>query len=156
MSQKDKNRPRREVRHVQGQSKGSGSQPRPPQGPVPRAPSSGHLQAVPAGAGTVALEESHHPGAAQYVQIAVVLVVITLIELGVYYIEALRPVLAPVLIVAAAAKFTLVVAFYMHLRFDSKVYRNLFLFGMVVAASIMVALLLLTSYHGVIPGGGAV
>ena len=37
-------------------------------------------------------------------------------EITVFYVHALRPVLVPVLIVLGAAKFALVAMFYMHLE----------------------------------------
>jgi caa(3)-type oxidase subunit IV len=108
-----------------------------------------------AGAHAAALE-SQHPTPATYVRIAAVLGVITAIEVAVFYIGALRPVLAPILLVLSASKFVLVVGFYMHLRFDSKFYRNLFVFGLFVAASILLALLVINSYHAPVPGAGVV
>jgi caa(3)-type oxidase subunit IV len=61
-----------------------------------------------------------HPqtGPRTYVVIAAFLLVLTVMEVAVFYIPALARVLVPMLIVLALAKFALVAMFYMHLRFD--------------------------------------
>ena len=78
-----------------------------------------------------------------------ILTVITAVEVAIFYIPALDPVLVPVLLILSAAKFVLVVMFFMHLKFDSKIYTGLFLAGMVLAAFMMVALVVL---FRVLPG----
>ena len=67
----------------------------------------------------------------------------TAVEVGVFYLEALEPVLVPILLVLSAAKFTMVVGFFMHLKFDSKLYRALFVGPLVVAVAVMMAMFLL-------------
>ncbi len=69
-----------------------------------------------------------HPGAATYLIIAAFLVVLTAMEITVFYVHALRPVLVPVLIVLAAAKFALVAMFYMHLKYDGWLLTGVFVF----------------------------
>jgi len=71
--------------------------------------------------------------------------VITAVEVAVFYIPALSPVLVPVLLVLSATKFLLVVMFFMHLRFDSMVYMGLFLAGLLLATFMVTALVVL--YH---------
>lgn len=85
--------------------------------------------------------EGHHPGPAKYVKIAAILCVITAIEVAVFYIPALAPVLTPVLLMLSAAKFAIVAMYYMHLKFDSRLYTGFFCAGLVIAGSIMIALL---------------
>ena len=72
-----------------------------------------------------------------------VLTAITAVEVAVYYIEALRPVIIPLLLVLSAIKFTMVVGFYMHLRFDHPLFLGVFGFGLMVAGSIITALMFL-------------
>ena len=72
-----------------------------------------------------------HPTPAMYWGIALFLAVVTAIEVAVPYISALDPVRVPLLIILAAIKFGTVVAFFMHLRYDKKLYRTLFLFGVI-------------------------
>ena len=51
--------------------------------------------------------------------------------------------------VVSAAKFILVVMFYMHLKYDSKVFTGVFIFPMALAALVIGSLYLL--YHVVHP-----
>lgn len=85
----------------------------------------------------------HHPGAREYTIIGVILAIITLTEVWAYTLESLKPLLVPVLLALSAAKFILVVAFYMHLKFDHPMLTAVFGFGLAVAASVITALLFL-------------
>ena len=88
------------------------------------------------------MSETHaHPRPRDYWFIAFVLAVITAAEIWVTYVDALDSVVAPLLIVMAAAKFYLVVGWFMHLRYDEPVYRNLFLIGLVAAPILFGAVL---------------
>jgi cytochrome c oxidase subunit 4 len=87
--------------------------------------------------------EHAHPNALRYVQIATVLAVLTAFEVAVYYSRELHPVLVPILLTLSACKFALVVLFYMHLKFDSRIFGALFTLGMFIAGSIIVALIVL-------------
>jgi cytochrome c oxidase subunit 4 len=92
-------------------------------------------------------QERPHPGPATYVQIAVVLAVITAVEVATFYIQGLGPVLIPLLLVLSAAKFALVVGYYMHLRFDSRLFTAFFVSGLLVAATLIIAFILLFLGH---------
>jgi cytochrome c oxidase subunit IV len=96
-------------------------------------------------------EEGNHPGPAQYVRIALVLFVITVIEVAIYYVEALEGVLVPMLIVFSLLKFILVVLWFMHLRFDTRIFTWLFVSGIVLTLSVF-AVVLLTFF---LQGGAA-
>src|SRR5258706_13798708 len=82
-----------------------------------------------------------HASTGTYLPIAAILVIITLIEVGVFYVPAFQSVLVPVLLVLSAVKFTLVVMFYMHLQFDNRFFTCLFggplLLGFVVVVSLL-------------------
>lgn len=90
-------------------------------------------------------EHGGHASVGFYWMIGGILTVITAVEVAVFYIEALAPVLVPVLLVLSAAKFILVVMFFMHLKFDSKIFTGLFLAGLSLATFMTVALVVL--YH---------
>ncbi len=90
--------------------------------------------------------EHAHPTAGTYIKIAVILAAITLVEVIVYYIEAFRPILLPVFLVLSATKFAIVVMFYMHLKFDSRVFSGFFVAGLLVAAGLTVGFIAL--FHG--------
>src|SRR2546427_3327321 len=72
-------------------------------------------------------KELAHPTAETYLRVAAALVVLTVLEVGVFYVPAFHPVLVPTLLVLSALKFSLVVLFYMHLKMDSPFFS--FLFG---------------------------
>ena len=97
----------------------------------------------------------HHPGAATYPIIAAFLVILTAMEITVFYVHALRPVLVPVLIVLGAAKFALVAMFYMHLKYDGWLLTGVFIFPLMVATVLLVSLILLFTYlsHHMAPIG---
>ncbi len=90
--------------------------------------------------------EVRHPGAATYLIIAAFLVVLTAMEITVFYVHPLRPVLVPVLLVLAAAKFALVAMFYMHLKYDGWLLTGIFMFPLLIATVLIAALLMLFAY----------
>ncbi len=83
-----------------------------------------------------------HPRPRDYWIIAVILAAITGAEVAVTYIDFLDVASAPLLLVMAAAKFFIVVGWYMHLRFDAPIYRKLFYVGVVAAPILFGAVLL--------------
>lgn len=87
--------------------------------------------------------EHAHPSVGTYLAVAGVLTVITLVEVGVFYVPAFKPVLAPVLVVLSGAKFALVVMFYMHLKHDHALFRGIFILPLVIAVAVVTALLFL-------------
>jgi cytochrome c oxidase subunit 4 len=89
--------------------------------------------------------EHPHPTAAVYLKVAAILAVITAIEVAVYYILVgeLGHLLPPALIALSALKFGLVAAFYMHLKFDHKLFTAFFVGGLLLAASVVLALITL-------------
>ncbi len=86
------------------------------------------------------------PGTGVYLIVAAFLVVLTLMELTVFYLRVLKPVLVPVLLILAAAKFSLVAMFYMHLRYDRPMLSAIFIFPLVIAAMLVTSLLMLFTY----------
>ena len=85
--------------------------------------------------------EHAHPGAKEYLAIAMVLVVLTAIEVAVFYIPSLKSILVPTLLTLSTVKFALVAMFYMHLKFDHRLFSWLFVVPMIIAALVIVALL---------------
>jgi cytochrome c oxidase subunit 4 len=83
----------------------------------------------------VVVEGHVHPGPRTYVIIAVVLVILTGIEVAVSYLEGdvNSNLLIVVLAVMAATKFFLVCAWYMHMKMDPPFFRNLFVIGLIGA-----------------------
>ena len=92
-------------------------------------------------------EHAHaHPQAPTYLVIAVVLVVLTVMELVVFYVPSLQPVLVPILVFLAIIKFILVGGFYMHLKFDQRIFLVFFVFPLILACYIGVVLMMLLNY----------
>jgi cytochrome c oxidase subunit IV len=95
----------------------------------------------------VGVLEQHHPAPRQYVLIAIVLVILTGVEVATSYLEG--HVNANLLIVAlgimAAVKFFLVAAWYMHMKQDSSAFRRLFVTGLVLATIVYGVVLLVFS-----------
>ncbi|HTH64207.1 MAG TPA: cytochrome C oxidase subunit IV family protein [Gemmatimonadales bacterium] len=87
--------------------------------------------------------EHPHPTAGVYIRVAVILTILTVIEVGVFYVPTFHPVLAPVLLSLSAIKFAIVVMFYMHLKMDSKFFTLLFGGPLLLAAVVMLGLLFL-------------
>src|SRR6266581_1847796 len=85
--------------------------------------------------------EHSHPGAKEYLAIAVVLTVLTAIEVAVFYVPSMKPILVPTLLVLSAVKFTLVAMFYMHLKFDHRLFSWLFVVPMILMSLIVIGLL---------------
>ena len=97
------------------------------------------------GHGADAHGEHGHASVGFYWMIGGILTVITALEVAVFYIEALAGALVPILLVLSAAKFVLVIMFFMHLKFDSKIFTGLFLAGLLLATFMIVAMI--TIYH---------
>lgn len=98
---------------------------------------SGGGELVPAVAGAVQVHDAHaHPEPRQYILIAVVLVIITALEVAVSYIdrESLGPnFIIAMLMIMALIKFVLVVSWYMHLKTDLPMLRRFFMVGLIGA-----------------------
>lgn len=82
-----------------------------------------------------------HATTGTYFRVAAILVMVTLIEVGVFYVPAFQSALVPILLVLSAFKFVLVVMFYMHLKFDNRFYTFLFGGPLLLALGVIVGLL---------------
>src|SRR6476659_3872993 len=101
--------------------------------------------------------EHTHLSSGVYVKIGVVLFVLTALEVGLYEFtygehsgvtgHALQPFFIPLLLALSAAKFALVAMFYMHLKQDSRLFTGVFVFPLIIATVIILALIILEAYH---------
>jgi cytochrome c oxidase subunit IV len=95
-----------------------------------------------------------HATVATYLKVAVVLAIITAVEIGALYIPGFPPhALVAFLIVMSVAKFALVVAFFMHLRYDNKILTALFVGPLMIAGLIILALMALFGAYILLPRG---
>jgi cytochrome c oxidase subunit 4 len=103
--------------------------------------------------------EHAHPSWQLYVGIAVILFVLTALEVGAYEVAErgilggfgvfVKEMVVELLLVLSALKFALVAMFYMHLKQDGKLLSGIFVFPIIIAAFIILALLGLSVYnHG--------
>lgn len=93
-----------------------------------------------------------HPTPRQYVNIALFLGAITAIEVATYYFRLPTWALWTFLTLLAIAKFATVVGYYMHLKFDNRMFRRVFAFGLALALSVF---LLVIGIFAVAPEYGA-
>ena len=82
-----------------------------------------------------------HPTPLTYFKVAIILLVITAAEVGVFYVEDLGKGIIPVLVVLSSAKFVLVAMFYMHLKYDARLFSGFFVGGLALAFSVSLAML---------------
>ena len=82
-----------------------------------------------------------HPGPLEYIKIGLILAVITAVEVGIYYIEAIEDALVPILIALSALKFCLVVMWFMHLKFDNRLFAWLLVGGLALVGMLLVVVL---------------
>lgn len=90
--------------------------------------------------------DTGHPTAFTYFKVAMILSAITAVEVGVFYLEGLGHGIIPILVVLSGAKFALVVMFYMHLRYDAKLFSALFVGGLTLAFGVGLSLLALFQF----------
>jgi cytochrome c oxidase subunit 4 len=84
-----------------------------------------------------------HPTDRQYVIVALVLGVLTALEVGTYFIEdASTTFLVATLIPMMIFKFGIVCSFFMHLKYDNPLFRRVFVFGLVLAVIVYVGVMM--------------
>ena len=89
--------------------------------------------------------EKEHPTWSTYWKVAVILTLITVVEVWIYYIPSFvaSRLFVPALLIMSAFKFATVVLFYMHLRYDHRLFRVLFTGPLIIAISTLVGLMFL-------------
>jgi cytochrome c oxidase subunit 4 len=100
--------------------------------------------------------EHAHPTWQTYTKIALILFLLTAMEVEAYNIvehhspagfaALLEPVIVPVLLILSAVKFILVAMFYMHLKTDGKLLSSIMTFSVLLAGVIIVALMTVVHY----------
>jgi cytochrome c oxidase subunit 4 len=99
--------------------------------------------------------EKEHPTWSTYWKVALILTLITAVEVWVYYIPSFVASrgFVPTLLLLSAVKFAIVVLFYMHLRYDHRLFRAVFTGPLIIAMTTIVALLFLFGHLRI--GAGA-
>jgi len=100
--------------------------------------------AAPAGAHA---EQHHeeHPTWSTYWKVALILTFITAVEVSAYYIPAWSKswVYVPSMLLMSTGKFFIVAMYYMHLKYDHKLFRTLFSGPLLLAALTLIGLMFL-------------
>ena len=84
-----------------------------------------------------------HPTPLTYFKVAMTLSVITALEVAIFYVEDLGKGIIPILTVLSTAKFAMVAMFYMHLKYDSRLFSTFFVAGLILAVLVVFAVLAL-------------
>ena len=86
-----------------------------------------------------------HPTWKTYIKVGVILTAITAVEVWIYYIPSFvaSRAFVPALLIMSAVKFATVVMFYMHLKYDHRLFRVLFTGPLLIAALTLFALMFL-------------
>ncbi len=92
-------------------------------------------------------EHEHHPDQRTYINVALILALVTATEVAVYYIDALSSILVPLLAVLSIGKFVAVIGYFMHLKFDDRRFTWVFLTGLLIAASLVIAVAAMFAYN---------
>jgi cytochrome c oxidase subunit 4 len=79
-----------------------------------------------------------------YINIALILAAITALEVSTYYVD-FGPLFLPSLLIMMVVKFFMVVSYFMHLKFDNKVFSWMFYAGLFLAVGVYVAAL--STFH---------
>ena len=92
-----------------------------------------------------AMGEMHeHPTWKEYTWVALILTLITVVEVWVYYTPFSKSALfVPALLIMSAVKFAIVVLFYMHLKYDHKLFKALFTGPLMIAMATLISLMFL-------------
>lgn len=98
------------------------------------------------------LHHEHHPTDTTYWKVGLALGLVTALEVGTYFItddpysHDLKWLLIGGLLTLMVIKFVTIVAYFMHVRFDHKLFRNVFVGGLVVAVAVYLVTLATFQY----------
>jgi cytochrome c oxidase subunit 4 len=95
--------------------------------------------------GNASPHEHVHPDWNTYKWVALILAMLTGLEVWIYYMPSfvVTKMFVPTLLLLSAIKFGIVVLFYMHLKYDAKLFRGLFGGPLILATFTIVGLLFL-------------
>ncbi len=82
-----------------------------------------------------------HPDASEYVKVGVFLAVVTAVEVALYYLDLAEGALLGLLLALSALKFILVVMWFMHLKFDNRLFSTMFTGGMILVLALFTIVL---------------
>ena len=80
--------------------------------------------------------ERPHPSPAFYLVVGAILIGVTGIEVAAFYLDVRGSVLVPIFIILSLLKFAMVVLFYMHVRYDHRLFGSFFVVGLMLALGV--------------------
>jgi cytochrome c oxidase subunit IV len=87
------------------------------------------------------VSKGHHAATdKQYIVIALILAAVTAMEVTISYVDV-GPIFLPALLIMMTAKFVIVVSYFMHLKFDNRLFSYLFYTGLILAVTVFAAAL---------------
>jgi cytochrome c oxidase subunit 4 len=89
---------------------------------------------------TQSQNHEHGMSDAGYIKIALILAAITALEVSTSYLD-FGPLFMPSLMIMMVVKFVMVVSYFMHLKFDSKIFSFLFYTGLGLALFVYIVAL---------------
>ena len=91
-----------------------------------------------------------HPSDWLYIKVAIFLAVMTAIEVALFYVEEDlgASVTIPVLLALMVVKFFVVAGWFMHLKFDSRLFTRMFVSGLVLAVVVYLIALFSMQFFG--------
>jgi cytochrome c oxidase subunit IV len=93
-----------------------------------------------------------HASVKTYLQVAIILAIITAVEVATLYVPGLpKHLLVGSLLIMSIVKFALVVGFFMHLKYDSAIMRAMFIGPLVLSILIILAIMALFSAYLLLP-----
>jgi cytochrome c oxidase subunit 4 len=93
-----------------------------------------------------------HASLKTYIQVAVVLAIITAVEVATLYVPGIPKALLVVSLLAmSVVKFVLVVGFFMHLKYDGGIMRAMFIGPLVLSILIILAIMALFGAYLLLP-----
>lgn len=118
---------------------------------APHGAQGGHGAHGGAGAHAPGHEAHAHPTWKQYKWVALILTLITVVEVWIYYIPSFvaSKLFVPSLLIMSAVKFAIVVMFYMHLKYDHRLFRALFTGPLIIAVVTIISLMFLFGHLAV-------
>ena len=90
------------------------------------------------------VQEHDHPDDSLYLKVALILGAITAAEVATFYVD-LGKANVPMLVVMMIAKFSIVAAYFMHLKFDGTLFTRVFVSGLLLAVGVYI--IALTTFH---------
>ena len=88
-----------------------------------------------------------HPTEKLYIKVAVWLAIVTAIEIAISYIDIADWIAIVSLVALSLIKFTAVVGYFMHLKFDARTLRKPFVGGFALALTVYTIVLLAFTLH---------